>query len=139
MTSASHLHGPAHVERYLETNGEDGYYWRGGTTILLLFTKGRKSGRQRVHALIYRPWGDAYLVVASKGGSDEPPAWFRNLESDPEVEVQIRGERFPARARLATSEEKPAMWAAMVEVWPDYEAYQARTSRQIPVLVLERA
>jgi deazaflavin-dependent oxidoreductase (nitroreductase family) len=139
MTAAEYLHGPPHVQRYLETDGEDGYHWRNGTTILLLYTKGRKSGQQRIHALIYRPWDDAYLVVASKGGSDKPPAWFRNLEADPDVEVQIRGERFAARARVATKEERPAMWATMVAAWPDYEAYQARTSRQIAVVVLERA
>jgi deazaflavin-dependent oxidoreductase (nitroreductase family) len=138
MTSAMDLHGAPHVERYLKTDGKDGYHWLNGTTILLLFTKGRKSGQQRTRALIFRPWGDAYLVVASKGGTDEPPAWFRNLEDDPDVQVQIWGDRFAARARIATPEEKPAMWAMMVGVWPDYDAYQAKTSRQIPVVVLER-
>ncbi|MCI2237134.1 nitroreductase family deazaflavin-dependent oxidoreductase [Paenibacillus sp. TRM 82003] len=139
MTSATDLHGDPHVERYLETNGEDGYHWRNGTTILILFTKGRKSGEQRSHALIFRPHGDAYLVVASKGGSDAPPAWFLNLQADPDVEVQVKGERFRARARVATPEEKPEMWSSMVEVWPDYEDYQRSTSREIPVVVLERA
>jgi deazaflavin-dependent oxidoreductase (nitroreductase family) len=139
MTTAMDLHGEPHVRRYLETGGQDGYHWRNGTTILLLFTKGRKSGQQRSHALIFRPWGDAYLVVASKGGTDEPPAWFLNLEADPDVEVQIKDERFAARARVATPEEKPAMWAAMTEAWPDYDEYQSKTSRQIPVVVLERA
>ena len=139
MTSATDLHGDEHVERYLETDGEDGYHWRNGTTILVLFTKGRKSGAQRSHALIYREHGDAYLVVASKGGNDAPPAWFLNLQAHPDVEVQIKGDRFPARARVATPEEKPAMWAAMTEVWPDYDEYQTKTSREIPVVVLERA
>ena len=138
MTTAADLHGPAHVQRYLETNGEDGYYWRNGTTTLLLFTKGRKTGQERTHALIFRPHGDVYLVVASKGGADEPPAWFVNLQADPLVEVQIKGERFAARAREATAEEKPAMWAEMVEVWPDYANYQTKTKRPIPVVVLER-
>ncbi|SHN47615.1 nitroreductase family deazaflavin-dependent oxidoreductase [Cryptosporangium aurantiacum] len=139
MTSALDLHGTPHVERYLETDGEDGYHWRNGTTILLLSTTGRKSGQQRTHALIYKPHGDAYLVVASKGGNDEPPTWFLNLEANPNVEVQIKGERFPARARVATPEEKPAMWASMVEAWPDYDEYQKKTDREIPVVVLERA
>jgi deazaflavin-dependent oxidoreductase (nitroreductase family) len=90
--------------------------------------------------LIFRPWGDrAYLVVASKGGTDEPPAWFLNLEADPDVEVQVKDEQFAGRARVATPEEKPAMWAAMTEVWPDYDQYQAKTSRQIPVVVLDHA
>ncbi|MEV6343743.1 nitroreductase family deazaflavin-dependent oxidoreductase [Actinoplanes sp. NPDC051851] len=138
MTSAINLHGDPHVERYLETAGEDGFHWRNGTTILILFTKGRKSGQQRSHALIFREHAGAYLVVASKGGNDAPPAWFVNLEADPQVEVQIKGERFAATARVATPEEKPAMWATMVEAWPDYDNYQKKTAREIPVVVLER-
>ena len=139
MSTASELHGPPHVKRYLATDGEDGYHWRRKTTILILFTKGRKTGEQRSHALIFRPHGRDYLIVASKGGSDAPPAWLRNLQADPDVEVQIKGDRFRAHARVATREEKPAMWAEMVKAWPDYERYQARTNREIPVVVLERA
>ncbi|WP_062384437.1 nitroreductase family deazaflavin-dependent oxidoreductase [Demequina iriomotensis] len=139
MTSAIDLHGPAHVARYLETDGAEGHDWRRGTTVLLLTTTGRRTGAERVSALIYREWGDAFIVVASKGGADAPPAWFVNLTAHPEVGVQIRAERFAATARVATPEEKPAMWAAMVEAWPDYYAYQARTDREIPVVVLERA
>ncbi|AIJ21691.1 nitroreductase family deazaflavin-dependent oxidoreductase [Amycolatopsis methanolica] len=139
MSSAIDLHGQPHVDRYLETDGEDGYHWRNGTTILILFTKGRKSGQERKHALIFREHEGAYLVVASKGGTDAPPAWFVNLQADPNVEVQIKGERFKAVARVATPDEKPAMWAKMAEVWPDYDEYQKKTSREIPVVVLERA
>jgi deazaflavin-dependent oxidoreductase (nitroreductase family) len=138
MATAHDLHGAPHVQRYLETNGEDGYDWQKGTTILLLTTTGRKSGEQRVNALIFRPWEDAYLVVASKGGTDAPPAWFLNIESDPLVTVQIKGDRFAARARTASAEEKPAMWAEMAAAWPDYDEYQTRTDREIPVVVLER-
>jgi deazaflavin-dependent oxidoreductase (nitroreductase family) len=137
--TATDLHGAAHVERYLETDGRDGYHWRNGTSILILFTKGRKTGQERPHALIFREHGDAYLVVASKGGADAPPAWFVNLQADPNVEVQIKGERFRATARVATAQEKPEMWAAMVQAWPDYDVYQTKTSREIPVVVLERA
>jgi len=139
MSSATDLHGAPHVERYLETNGDEGYFWRNGTEILILFTRGRRSGQQRSHALIFREHDGAYLVVASKGGSDTPPAWFVNLQADPDVEVQIKGDRFRARARVATPAEKPAMWAKMVEAWPDYDQYQTKTSREIPVVVLERA
>lgn len=133
------LFGQEHVDRYLATDGEEGHDWLNDTTILLLGTTGRKSGKPRLHALIYREHGDAYLVVASKGGAPEAPEWFLNLEADPDVTVQIKGERFPARARVATPQEKPTMWASMVEVWPDYEGYQAKTDREIPVVVLERA
>ncbi|MFG1990171.1 nitroreductase family deazaflavin-dependent oxidoreductase [Actinoplanes sp. NPDC048988] len=139
MSSAIDLHGDPHVERYLATNGEDGFHWRNGTEILILFTRGRKSGHERTHALIFREHGGDYLVVASKGGTDAPPAWFVNLQADPHVEVQIKGDRFPARARVATPEEKPEMWAKMAEVWPDYNEYQKKTDREIPVVVLERA
>ena len=137
MSSALQLHGPAHVERYLATDGEEGYHWRRGTTILILFTTGRRSAKKRSHALIFRPFGDGFLVVASKGGSDQPPAWYLNLVADPKVEVQIKGERFPARARVATPAEKPAMWAEMVQAWPDYDRYQTKTDREIPIVVLE--
>jgi deazaflavin-dependent oxidoreductase (nitroreductase family) len=133
------LYGDQHVSRYLETDGEEGYDWRNGTTILILFTKGRKSGEERRHALIYRDYEDKYLIVASKGGAPEPPAWFRNLDANPDVEVQIKGDRFRARARVATPDEKPAMWKHMTEVWPDYDEYQKKTDREIPVVVLERA
>lgn len=133
------LFGDEHVRRYQETDGAEGYNWRNDTTILLLTTTGRKSGEDRTSALIYRDWEDKQLIVASKGGADEPPAWFLNLESDPEVTVQIKGDKFAARARVATPEEKPAMWEHMVSVWPDYANYQAKTDRDIPVVVLERA
>jgi deazaflavin-dependent oxidoreductase (nitroreductase family) len=132
------LYGKEHVDRYLATDGEEGYDWRNGTTILILFTTGRKTGQERRHPLIYRDFEDKYLIVASKGGSPEPPEWLRNLEAEPEVEVQIKGDRFKARAHIATPEEKPAMWKHMTEVWPDYDAYQNKTDREIPVVVLER-
>ncbi|HEX4732329.1 MAG TPA: nitroreductase family deazaflavin-dependent oxidoreductase [Solirubrobacterales bacterium] len=138
MTSATELHGPPHVQRYIETSGEDGYHWRNDTTILLLFTKGRKSGEERINALIFQPDGDDYLIVASKGGTDAPPGWYLNLVADPEVEVQVKGDRFKGHARTATDKEKPRMWKEMTEAWPDYDDYQKKTDRQIPVVVLER-
>ncbi|MGI8760355.1 MAG: nitroreductase family deazaflavin-dependent oxidoreductase [Jatrophihabitantaceae bacterium] len=133
------LFGTEHVERYQASGGAEGYEWRNGTTILLLTTTGRRTGRPRTSPLIFVPHGDgAYLVVASKGGADEPPDWYRNLRADPEVQVQIKDERFPARARVATAEEKPALWRQMTQAWPDYDEYQLKTSREIPVVILER-
>jgi deazaflavin-dependent oxidoreductase (nitroreductase family) len=134
----SELFGDAHVQRYIETDGEEGYSWRNGTKILVLFTKVRKSGEERSNALIFEPDGDDYLIVASKGGTDAPPAWFLNLEAEPVVEVQVKGDRFKANARIATDEEKPRMWQKMIGAWPDYDAYQEKTDRQIPIVVLER-
>ncbi|HEY5332180.1 MAG TPA: nitroreductase family deazaflavin-dependent oxidoreductase [Solirubrobacterales bacterium] len=140
MTTSQELFGDQHVQRYIETDGEEGYDWRNDTKILLLFTKGRKSGEERANALIMEPDGDDYLIVASKGGADAPPAWFLNLEADPEaVEVQVKGDRFKARPRIATDDEKPRMWKKMTAAWPDYDAYQEKTDRVIPVVVLERA
>jgi deazaflavin-dependent oxidoreductase (nitroreductase family) len=131
------LFGQEHVERYVATDGEEGHDWQ-GTQVLILTTKGRRSGKPRPMPLIYGKHGDAHLVVASKGGSDAPPAWYLNLDADPEVEVQVRGDKFKARARTATPEEKPELWKIMTAEWPDYDAYQQRTERQIPVVVLER-
>ena len=132
------LFGQEHVERYRATDGEEGHDWQ-GTQTLLLTTTGRRSGEQRTTPLIYGRRGDDVMVVASKGGADEPPAWFRNLEADPNAEVQIKGDRFRARARVATPEEKPEMWQTMTAEWPAYDEYQEKTDREIPVVVLERA
>ncbi len=126
-----------HVTMYRESNGEQGYEFN-GTTILLLTTTGRKSGEERTSALIYREWEDAYLIVASKGGSDAPPEWYLNLSADPNVTVQVKADVFAARARTATPEEKASMWPYMTEVWPDYDVYQTKTEREIPIVVLER-
>jgi deazaflavin-dependent oxidoreductase (nitroreductase family) len=132
------LYGQEHVERYEATDGDEGHDWRGAKT-LILTTTGRKSGAPRKAPLIYGEHGDDLLVVASKGGSPEPPAWYVNLQADPEVDVQVRGERFKARARDATPDEKPELWRIMTAEWPAYDEYQAKTDREIPVVVLERA
>jgi deazaflavin-dependent oxidoreductase (nitroreductase family) len=137
-TPDDELYGSEHVERYRETGGQHGHDWK-GTTTLLLTTAGRKSGVKRTTPLIYQPYGDTYLVVASKGGSPDPPDWYLNLRENPNVEVQIGDEVFPARARTATPEEKPDMWRTMTATWPAYDDYQRKTDREIPVVVLERA
>lgn len=133
------LYGEEHVRRYQETNGAEGYEWRNGTQILLLTTTGRRSGQARTSPLIFQPYGADYLVVASKGGADQAPAWYLNLQSNPTVRVQIKDDTFAARARTASPEETPDMWRVMTRVWPDYDNYQKRTKREIPVVVLERA
>jgi deazaflavin-dependent oxidoreductase (nitroreductase family) len=130
------LFGDEHVRRYRETGGVEGHDWR-GTQTLLLTTTGRKSGEKHTTPLFYQPYGGNYLIVASKGGAPTPPAWYLNLAEHPRVEVQVRDDVFPARARTATAEEKPDMWRTMTATWPDYDAYQRRTDREIPVVVLE--
>jgi deazaflavin-dependent oxidoreductase (nitroreductase family) len=133
------LFGQEHVDRYRATDGEEGHEWREGTSILLLTTKGRKSGEERTTPLIYGRSGDDYLIVASKGGSPAPPAWYLNLQADSEAEIQVKADRFKVRARDAGPDEKPELWKTMVAEWPHYDEYQERTDRQIPVVVLERA
>ncbi|MEU3164432.1 nitroreductase family deazaflavin-dependent oxidoreductase [Streptosporangium sp. NPDC006930] len=132
------LFGKEHVARYQATDGAEGHEWQ-GTTTLILTTVGRRSGERRSTPLIYQRHGDDLLVVASKGGADDPPLWYLNLQADPEVEVQVLGDRFKARARTATPEEKPEMWSIMAAAWPAYDDYQTKTEREIPVVVLERA
>ncbi|MFG2091048.1 MULTISPECIES: nitroreductase family deazaflavin-dependent oxidoreductase [unclassified Spirillospora] len=132
------LFGKEHVERYQETDGAEGHEWQ-GTVTLLLTTTGRRSGKERTTPLIYQTEGDAYVVVASLGGADHNPLWYENLKADPEVKVQVKGDKFTARARTATPEEKPALWRKMAAVWPAYDDYQQKTTRDIPVVVLEPA
>ena len=136
---ATKLHGPEHVKVYLETDGEIGHDWRNGSSTLILTTKGRKSGEERLNALIYGMAGDNPVIVASKGGNPDHPAWYLNLREDPHVQVQIRGEKFDAVARDATPEERPELWRQMAQEWPAYDDYQKKTDREIPVVILERA
>ncbi len=132
------LYGKEHVDRYVATDGEEGYAWRNDASILILTTTGRKSGEERTNALIFGRHGDDYLVVGSKGGAPAPPSWYLNLVAHPEVHVQVKGDRFAAHARTATAEEKPELWKTMTAIWPDYDGYQQRTEREIPVVVLTR-
>jgi deazaflavin-dependent oxidoreductase (nitroreductase family) len=136
------LFGQQHVRAYQETGGQRGYHWRRGTTILLLTTIGRVSGADRTTPLIFRDDlegdGDAWVVVASKGGSPEPPDWYKNLAADPRATIQVKGERIPVRAQTARGDERARLWRRMTEVWPDYDRYQQRTDREIPVVVLRR-
>ncbi len=131
------LFGQEHVKRYQETDGAEGHEWQGVTT-LILTTTGRHSGEARSTPLIYGQHGDAYLVVASKGGAPEHPSWYLNILEQPEVDVQVKGDRFAAHARPAGPEEKPELWQRMTSIWPAYNDYQRKTDREIPVVVLER-
>ncbi|MEW2355726.1 nitroreductase family deazaflavin-dependent oxidoreductase [Spirillospora sp. NPDC029432] len=129
------LVGAEHVRRYQETGGEVGYMWNGVPT-LLLTTTGRRSGQPRTSAMIFGRDGDDYLVVASMGGAPQHPQWYRNLEATPEAEIQVRAEHLPVTARTASEDERPRLWKIVTEVWPNYDVYQSRTERRIPVVVL---
>jgi deazaflavin-dependent oxidoreductase (nitroreductase family) len=106
--------------------------------VLLLTTTGRKSGKESTTPLIYDRAGGDVVVVASKGGAPRDPGWYRNLNAHPDVGVQIKGDRFRARARTARGEERERLWRQMNRVWPHYAEYQEKTEREIPVVVLER-
>ena len=127
-----------HARRYLASGGQDGHIWEGVTT-LLLTTTGRRSGQSRTTPLIYGRDGERYVVVASRGGAPTHPAWYDNLVGQPDVQVQVMAERFKARARTAAPAERAALWKTMAAIWPPYDEYQARTMREIPVVILERA
>jgi deazaflavin-dependent oxidoreductase (nitroreductase family) len=129
------LVGPEHVRRYQETDGEVGYIWN-GVPILLLTTTGRRSGEPRTNALIYAQDRDDYLVVASMGGAPTHPNWYLNLLARPEADIQVRAEQLAVTARTAAEDQKKRLWAVMTGVWPNYEVYQTRTDRVIPVVVL---
>jgi len=129
------LVGESHIQAYRETNGETGFFWNGAPS-LLLTTTGRKSGEPRTSALIFGRDGDDYLVVASMGGAPMDPQWYRNLLAEPTAEIQVKAEHIPVVARAASDEEKPRLWKIMTDVWPNYDAYQTRTDRVIPLVVL---
>ncbi len=134
-----------HLDAYLKTNGAEGHLRdfsaNGGkpdTPNLLLTTVGRKSGKSITLPLIYGKEGANYVVVASKGGAPEHPAWYLNLQAQPQVEVQVADKKFRAVAHAASGEERARLWQLMAEVYPPYLDYQKQTTREIPVVVLER-
>lgn len=134
-----------HMTAYLLTDGAAGHWYdasaKGGPRIvasLLLTTIGRKSGHELQLPLFYGECPEGLIIVASKGGAPEHPAWYLNLEANPGVKVQVGKEKFAARARTVTGERRESLWKQMNDVWPIYDAYQQKTPRQIPVVLLER-
>ncbi|HEX4888997.1 MAG TPA: nitroreductase family deazaflavin-dependent oxidoreductase [Alphaproteobacteria bacterium] len=135
-----------HLRIYLESGGKQGHMWDasiageglGPTPTLLLTTIGRKSGQKRTMPLIYGKVDGNHIVIGSKGGSETHAAWYLNLLANPVAQVQVATEKFTARARIATGAERAKIWAHMLSVYPPYQDYQNRTSREIPVVVLEK-
>lgn len=121
---------------YRLTGGRLGGRFLYGAPVLLLISKGRKSGAPRTAPLLYLKDGERYVLVASKGGMSHHPDWYLNLEANPDCEIEIGRDRLPMRARRATADEKRAVWGPLVKMYPDYETYQQRTTRDIPVLFL---
>ena len=110
----------------------------GEAPVLLLTVTGRKSGKPRTTPLLYIEDGDSFAVVASFGGAPEHPAWYRNLERNPRATVQIENQVVPVTAATATPEEKKRLWPRFTAVYPDYDTYQKKTKRDIPVVLLRK-
>jgi deazaflavin-dependent oxidoreductase (nitroreductase family) len=104
---------------------------------LLLTAKGRRTGKDRSLPLIYKKVGDSFVIVGSKGGVDDHPAWYKNLLANPDCHIQAAKDHYDVRARIATGAEREDLWTQMVELLPQYEEYQSRTERQIPIVVLD--
>jgi deazaflavin-dependent oxidoreductase (nitroreductase family) len=121
---------------YRLTGGWIGGRFFGGAPVLLLTTTGRKSGKPRVAPLLYLENGRDLVIVASKGGMSHHPLWYRNLEANPRVEVEIGSQRRTMTSRRASAAEKAALWPKLVAMYRDYDDYQARTTRDIPVVIL---
>lgn len=132
------LIGDEHVAAYRDSDGEVGYWWNGVPTLLLTST-GRRTGQPRTSALIFGRNEDDYLLVASMGGAPKHPQWYLNLVAEPHAEIQVQAQQIAVVARTASPEEKPDLWAIMRGLWPNYDAYQERTERDIPLVILSPA
>ena len=132
-----------HTRAYLDSNGADGHDWihpdgSGPFPTLLLLTIGRRSGKERTLPLIYGEADGNYVVIASKGGAPAHPLWYRNLDANPEVWLQVRDKRTAAIARTASGDERAALWKQLVGIYPPYDEYADNAApREIPVVVLE--
>ncbi len=132
-----------HRNKYL-ADGDAGHMWdssaAGGPGLLptlLLTTIGRKSGKESIMPLLYGKVTGGYAIIASKGGAPKHPGWYHNLRAQDQVQVQVAKDVFSASARVASGAEREQIWAQMSAMYPPYVDYQAKTSREIPVIVLE--
>jgi deazaflavin-dependent oxidoreductase (nitroreductase family) len=137
------LMSSANVRLYRLTGGRLGGSWRVGAgwrqpvPICLVEHRGRRTGKLRTTPLVYLREGSDVVVVASQAGRPQHPLWYRNLQADPDVTVQVRRERMPMRARTADAAERARLWPQLVALYADYDSYQSWTDREIPVVVLE--
>jgi deazaflavin-dependent oxidoreductase (nitroreductase family) len=129
------LLGADHVHAYQDTDGDTGFLWNGAKT-LLLTTTGRTSGEPRTTPLIYEADGERFIVIASMGGAPMHPQWYRNLLADPRARVQVRADHLDVTATEAAGEERSRLWELVNRQWPNYDVYQSRTERVIPVVIL---
>lgn len=125
-----------HVVLFRASGGRVGGRFRKIGPVLLLTTTGRKSGKQRTTPLLYAKDGEQYVIIASVGGAPRHPAWYLNLVHNPDATIQIGTRRIAVNAKTATPEERTRLWAVVTEMYPGYDRYQAKTTREIPVVVL---
>lgn len=126
------------VEEFESSDGREGNTMR-GRPVIILWTRGRKSGAVRKSPLMRVNDGERYAVVASQGGAPEHPVWYLNLEADPHVSLQDGPDLRDYIAHTATPEERAEWWPKATAVWPDYDEYQQKTDREIPIVILEPA
>ncbi len=137
VLSVTMARDPLRIYQWMYEKTDGRFTWLGGLPVLLLRTTGRKTGEERTAALVYLRDGGNLVVVASRGGSDHPPRWLLNLQAHPDVEVQIGRQRQRMHARVADAQERARLWPLVNQNNANrYEAYQAKTKRQIPVVVL---
>lgn len=120
---------------YIATGGRVGHNYL-GWTFLLLTTRGRKTGREHVHTLVYLRDGERLVVVASNNGADQAPAWYLNLRASPHVQVRVGRKQGDYLARTATPAERLDLWPRLVAYHPPFRHHQERTRREIPVVIL---
>jgi deazaflavin-dependent oxidoreductase (nitroreductase family) len=126
------------IEEFRANGGKVGGQFE-GAPLLLLHTTGAKTGQERINPVMYRADGDHLVVFASKAGADTNPDWYHNLRAHPEVSVEVGTDTRSVRARVASQEERARLWAAQKKEWPGFADYETKTSRQIPVVILEPA
>ena len=136
--AARHDFNTSIIEEFRANGGVVGGMFE-GRTMLLLHTTGRTSGAARTSPLVYRPHGaDSWVIFASYGGAPKDPAWFGNLVAQPDVDIEVGTDTVPVRARVASGDEREALWSAQKADIPTFADYEAKTDREIPVVVLER-
>ena len=124
------------IEEFRANGGQVGGQFA-GAPLLLLHTTGAKSGQERVNPMMYRKLGESYAVFASKAGAPTHPDWYHNLRANPRVRAEIGTGTVELAARVAEGEERERVWAAQKQEYPGFAGYEAKTTRQIPVVILD--
>jgi deazaflavin-dependent oxidoreductase (nitroreductase family) len=125
------------IDEFRQNEGAVGGTFKGAPMILVTHT-GAKSGKPYTNPLVYTRDGDHYVIIASKAGAPDDPQWFRNIVANPQVTVEVGTETFAARAHVAEGEERARLYRAQADLMPNFAEYATKTTREIPVVVLER-